>query len=177
MKTYWFLSGFFSCLLMACNSSADLSLDDYLRRVRSRAMQQPKPIPQLERLAKFLYPVADTRPNPFQVKTMKLIHNKKVGNQTRIKQFLEEFPLKSLRFVGVMKKDSETWALISRREGGELSTVKVGDFMGENEGRIIEIKENSLRLGERIYVAGQWTKEIKEIFLNSTAIGHNSKVK
>ncbi len=174
MKTYRVLLIIFSCLEMACNSSADLSLDDYLKRVRSRAMHQPKPIPRLERLDKFHYPVADARLNPFQIKSTKLI--RKVENRKGIKQPLEEFPLKSLIFVGILKENSETWALISRRNG-ELFSIKVGDYMGENEGRVIEIKDSSLRLEEKTVVAGILKKEIKEIYLNSTEIRHHSKFK
>lgn len=150
--------------LVACNSSTDSKIDTYIQQIRSRAMKDPEPIQPLENLASFHYPDSEARPDPFKQDLVR------IENHTRDKQPLEYFPIATLSFVGVMKKELETRALISQING-ELFSIKVGDFMGENEGEVIEIKENSMRVEEKIIVAGKLTKKIKEIYLNLAKLG------
>lgn len=142
--------------LIACHSSNDSKVEAYIKQVRDQLMQEPEPISPFEKLPSFHYPHSDSRANPFRLA--------KIENKTRSKQPLEYFPLASLNFVGFLKKNSETWGLINRMNG-ELFSIKVGEFMGENEGKVIEIKEDSLRLEEKIIVAGKLATKIKEIYL------------
>lgn len=158
MGMNWVLISFFSILLIACNSSADPRFEKYLRRIKSRAMRLPEPISELKRLEKFTYFAANNRPNPFQGKLRK---------PKRDLMKTSALHLDSLKLIGVLQKDSETWAIISRSKG-KISSIKAGDFLEENEGRVIAIKSDFIRLENRTFVAGKWTKEIKDVYLNSS---------
>ena len=67
----------------------------------------------------------------------------------RPKQPLEVFPLDTLAMVGIMEQLDNRWGLIKDPQN-VVHRVKVGNYMGQNEGRIIEITETDIRLVEII---------------------------
>lgn len=79
---------------------------------------------------------------------------------------MESFPLDALKFVGTLKKDNEIWALIRQPEG-QISRVKVGDYMGQNYGRIILIKNELIKLEETVQKSGKWEKQFTTINLDT----------
>ncbi|MBA2651946.1 MAG: pilus assembly protein PilP [Tatlockia sp.] len=162
MKKNCIFLSFLSVLLMACDSASETRLAEYINRVKNQPMQQPEPDPQLVKLAKFTYSGEAALRTLFQMKSDK----KLAKNRTKNKETLEELPLESLKFVGILKKESEIWALVSQI-GGKLFSIKVGDVLGEKKERVIAIKENVLLLEKRTIVAGKSEKELKEIYLNS----------
>jgi type IV pilus assembly protein PilP len=84
----------------------------------------------------------------------------------RKKEFLEQDPLNSYVMVGTMSKGQKIWGLVKDRRG-MVHVVKVGDYIGQNSGRIISISENEIKLMEtKLGAAGDWvetnnTMEIK----------------
>ena len=73
------------------------------------------------------------------------------------KQPLEAYPLDSLSYVGMLNKNGLTVALIKVND--LLYQVRVGDFMGQNYGRITAITEGQLTLREVIQDnVGEWVE-------------------
>jgi type IV pilus assembly protein PilP len=60
-------------------------------------------------------------------------------DETRVKQFLEEFNIENFVMVGTLAKGEGNYALIKGGDG--VHRVKVGDYLGRNHGRIVEISE------------------------------------
>lgn len=166
MAKNWIFMVLFSLGLIACNSSENSSFVAYIKDVKSRSRLPVEPRAKIESLAIFHYPEDNKRPNPFKPKLNYFDDDKSIVNTKRPKQPLEQFALESLSFVGLMRKGSITWALISRMDG-LISSVQLGDYMGKNEGKIISIKEDSIQLEERVLVSGNYTKKIEELVLSS----------
>ncbi len=77
------------------------------------------------------------------------------GELKRRKEPLEAYPLDSMAMVGSVNKQGAPFALL--RVEGLLYQVKVGDYMGQNYGRILRISEADLVLREVVQdAAGEW---------------------
>lgn len=82
----------------------------------------------------------------------------------RRKEPLEAFPLDSMAMVGSFSKAGQPHALL--RVDSLLYQVKVGDYMGQNYGRIVKIGETELSLREVVQdAAGEWTERISTLQL------------
>ena len=69
----------------------------------------------------------------------------------RRKEPLESFPLDSMAMVGSVVKGGQQFALL--RVDKLLYQVKVGDYLGENSGRIMKITETEITLRESVFDA------------------------
>ncbi|MDO4769251.1 MAG: pilus assembly protein PilP [Brachymonas sp.] len=73
----------------------------------------------------------------------------------RRKQPLEAYPLDTMHYVGMLQKDGRVVALI--KVDNLLYQIRVGDFMGQNFGRVTSIKESQVALREVVQDAvGEW---------------------
>lgn len=70
------------------------------------------------------------------------------------KSILEEFTLESLNYVGTFENNGKV-ALIGTPTYGVVN-AKIGDYLGLDNGRIIEIKESALIIQEKIRKNGLW---------------------
>ncbi|HWR86813.1 MAG TPA: pilus assembly protein PilP [Acidiferrobacterales bacterium] len=77
------------------------------------------------------------------------------GELKRRKEPLEAYPLDSMNMVGSVSKQGRPFALL--RVDGLLYQVKVGDYMGQNYGRVLRISDTELVLREVVQdAAGEW---------------------
>lgn len=156
---------FFFGVLCACSSSEG-ALTHYFKIVKSRPAKPIPPIPEFKPLSKFIFPADDKRRSPFEPKQATNQKDIFSPNTKRPKQPLEAFPLDTLKFVGILKAGTAIWALISQ-PGGLVTRVKVGDYMGKNYGKIINVNDNKIKLEETSKAAGRWEKKIITIDLRS----------
>ncbi|PIE46262.1 MAG: hypothetical protein CSA44_00500 [Gammaproteobacteria bacterium] len=77
-----------------------------------------------------------------------------VAPEAHAKSLLEEYDLARLVFVGTMS-GSRKIALIRTPDHGTVQ-VKIGDYMGKDNGRVVDIQDYSLVLQEKIYHNGLW---------------------
>lgn len=145
-----------SLFLLACGSSED-DLNHYINTIKSRPPTPIEPIPTFVQLSKFNYPEDILRRNPFVPLTPKQQEDLFAPNVNRAKQPLEAFPLDALKFVGILRQDGKIWGLIMQ-PGGLVSRVKVGDYMGQNFGQILSIKDKVINLDETLKINGTWKK-------------------
>lgn len=79
---------------------------------------------------------------------------------------LERFALDSLRMVGTLDQQDEQWGLVKGPDG-VIHRVKVGNFMGKNYGKIVELSEQRIHLLEKVSDGrGQWQEREAEISLS-----------
>lgn len=77
----------------------------------------------------------------------------------RRKEQLEVFPLDAMNMVGSLDKKGAPTALL--KVNGLLYQVRVGNYIGQNYGKIIRISENSLQLREIVQDAtGDWVERL-----------------
>ena len=76
----------------------------------------------------------------------------------RKREFLEGFPLDSFNMVGTLNKGKYYWGLVQNTDG-KVYSVKVGDYIGQNSGRITKIDEDEIDINEVVPDGkGGWTQ-------------------
>ena len=155
--------GVIMSLIAACDTSdSDQSMARYIYMVKSRPAIPIDPLPDFKPLPTFKYPEADLRRSPFKPKIL-VQTDQFAPNAKRPKQPLEAFPLDALKFVGLLEQGPVVWALMKQPDG-LISRVKPGDYMGQNYGQIVAIKEKVIQLDELVQLNGKWIK--KRIVIN-----------
>lgn len=135
-------------LIAACGSGSFPDLDQYMASVKARPAGHIEPIPAFTAYKTFTYSAAGLR-NPFQqpvdvkdiTRIQKLVKVK--PDTTRPKEYLEQFSIDSLNMVGTVQMDGTLWGLIQDAEGS-VHRVKVGNYLGKNYGRVVELTENDM---------------------------------
>ncbi len=86
----------------------------------------------------------------------------------RRKEPLEAYPLDNMSMVGSFTKGGRPYALL--RVDNLLYQVKVGDYLGQNYGRITKIGETEISLREVVQdAAGEWTERMSSLQLQEKA--------
>ena len=76
-----------------------------------------------------------------------------------LKQLLETVSLDKLKFVGTIGSGNHLSALINSANDNLVYTVNVGNYLGQNYGRIIKITPDAVTLSETVEdTNGNWEK-------------------
>lgn len=151
-------------MLSSC-SNDNQDLLKYIHDIKSRPSRVVEPIPQFAPLATFKFPENDNRRSPFKPVDLKKRTDVDAPDVKRKKGPLEVYPLDSLKFVGTLKEQNKVWALI-RLPDKQIVRITVGEYMGQNYGRVLSITENSIKLEETTKISGEWEKKITVINLD-----------
>ena len=68
---------------------------------------------------------------------------------------LEAFPLDSLRMVGTVWRDDQTWGLLKAPDG-TIHRIRAGNYLGQNNGKVAEVMEARIDLFEVVQDQGSW---------------------
>jgi type IV pilus assembly protein PilP len=158
----WFV--FLSVLSLAgCGSGNMSDLEEYAAQVKARKPGPIEPLPEIKQVETFVFEPADRR-DPFVLdeQSAEAIPPQTAGGITpdplRRKEELEEYSLDSLKMVGILEQEGTTWGLLIA-PGGTLHRVRAGNYIGQNNGQITRITENSIEL---IEVVSDGTNEWRE---------------
>ncbi len=139
-------------LLSLASCSQDISdLQSFIAQTKSAHVGSVKPIPQFKPYESFSYSAAELR-DPF-VATIDLEDDATTKtsllnpDSTRPREALEVFPLDTLSMVGILEQNDQLWGLIKDPQN-IVHRVQVGQYMGQSEGRILEINETAIYLVE-----------------------------
>lgn len=90
------------------------------------------------------------------------------SEMNRRKEPLEAFPMDSMSMVGSVTKNNQQYALL--RVDNLLYQVKVGDYLGQNYGKITRISETEVSLREVVQdAAGEWIERTSTLQLQEKA--------
>lgn len=90
------------------------------------------------------------------------------GELNRRREPLEAYPLDSMSMVGSVSREGRQYALLKVDQ--LLYQVKVGDYLGQNYGRITKISETEVALREIVQdAAGEWIERISSLQLQENA--------
>lgn len=151
--------------LGAC-SGDNSDLESYINDIKSRKSRPIEPIPKFAPLPIFKFPEDDPRRSPFKPVDLKKRTDINAPDKNRQKQPLEAYPLDALKFVGTLKQGNEMWALI-KQPNNQITRVKAGDYMGQNYGRIVIIKNDKIIIEETYKDTGTWEKKMTTINLDT----------
>lgn len=135
-------------------------LDGYLAEVKARRSLPIEPIPEIKPFDTFEYPDEPLRdpfaPLDFSPRNEVAKSSGPSPDMARPRELLEEYPLDTLRMMGILQQKESLWALV-RDSSGTIHRVQTGNYMGQNHGRIIGINEREVKLRELIPDgAGGW---------------------
>jgi type IV pilus assembly protein PilP len=139
--------------LGACGSDMD-DLDKYINDIKLRPGGRIEPLPEITPYEIFSY-TADVQGlrSPFVPDSPQVSGGPADGgtrpDETRSREFLESFPLDTLRMVGTMQLGDTNFGLVQTSDG-LVHRVIPGNYMGQNDGRIIAIRDSEIELVEII---------------------------
>ncbi|WP_335582498.1 pilus assembly protein PilP [Candidatus Thiodictyon syntrophicum] len=150
-----------SALLAGCGGADQSELEDYVRKVKARDPGAIEPLPEIKQINTYVYEPAERR-DPFVVdargsdQPATAPGNSLAPDPLRRKEELEGFALDALRMVGTLEQNQTKWALI-RSPNGILHRVRVGNYLGMNNGQIVSISDESIQLTEIVSEGpGEW---------------------
>ena len=156
-------------LVTACAGSDHSDLRVYISEVKQRPQGNIEPLPPVRTYDSFIYSATALR-SPFNrpVETKVLVGSTNPNVKPdfrRPKDFLESFSLDGLSMVGTMQQKGQLWALVKYADG--IERVTVGNFMGENHGKIISASATQLNLIEIVSDGlGGWVERPRTIKLS-----------
>ena len=143
-----------SLTLLGCSGGVDEQLRSYTEGVLKR---KAKPLPPPDPPEPYLvYDYSGKGVDPFQPLFQEPAKRELPDDfdsefapiEGRIKQELEGHPLDSLRMVGTLEQGVNVWGVILGRDG-TVYRVQIGNYAGQNYGKIIAILEDRIELEER----------------------------
>lgn len=149
----WSISALALLLLIGgCGDRGRGDLDAYVAKVKARDPGPIEPLPDIRQIDTFIYEPRDRR-DPFvadargEEVAAAAPGNSLAPDPLRRKEELEGYSLDALRMVGTLEQNQTLWGLI-RTQGGDLHRVRVGNYMGQNNGQITRIGEDAIELTE-----------------------------
>ncbi|MFJ2484302.1 pilus assembly protein PilP [Pseudomonas sp. NPDC087598] len=138
--------------LSGCGDGDDFSdLDAYMNEVRLRPAGKIEPTPTFRSYPTFTYSAANLR-SPFSRQVRVDLAGQKHGSRNvkpdpnRVKQYLEGFNIEQFEMVGTIGNATGSFALL--RGAGGVHRLKVGDYLGRNDGRIVAISATQVDVVE-----------------------------
>jgi type IV pilus assembly protein PilP len=134
-------------LALACLSACSGDLDDLRKQItdiRNRPGERIEPLPEIKPYEAFVYG-ASTMRSPFVPSApagLDLTTSLR-PDVKRAREFLEQFPLDTLRMVGTLELHGRKYGLIQGKDG-LVHRVLPGQYIGQNDGRITSITASKI---------------------------------
>ncbi len=116
------LAGGLALLLVGCANKDMNDLQVFVDEVKARPPSGIEPIPEVKQIVGFVY-TAKNRRDPFtpqvdeDLATETVLDNGIRPDPNRRKEELESYALDSLRMVGTLERDEQTWGLVKTKDG------------------------------------------------------------
>jgi len=143
-------------LLTACSHNPTADLEVYVEEVKNQQKASIEPLPEFEPFDSFEYAASELRdpftPPVFSHAPATVAQATGSGIKPdfdRPTEPLEEYPLDSLRMVGTLEQNEDSWALILDTDD-TIHRVQHGNYLGQNHGKIIRVTEFEVELTEII---------------------------
>jgi len=133
--------------LAACSGGMD-ELEAKVAEIKSRPGERIEPIPEIKPDAPFAYSAASVR-SPFvpTAPSRSDATNAVRPDVKRPREFLEQFPIDSMRMVGTLQLQGRNYGLVQGKDG-LVHRVLPGNYMGQNDGRIVGISSTRISIVE-----------------------------
>ena len=139
-------------LMSGCIGDDMRDLDAFMAEKRARPGGVIEPIPTFKAYEAFAYS-ATTMRSPFDRPVEVRELTDMTASQSirpdpdRAEEYLEQFTLDSLAMVGRLERNGQSWSLVRDPEGG-IHRVQVGNYLGRDHGRIVDMGETYVAVVE-----------------------------
>jgi type IV pilus assembly protein PilP len=135
-----------AALLAGC-SSKDADLSNFIESTKQEQPGGVQSLPEVRPYDSFRYEAQNLR-SPFVPGGSGDSSSPSVRpNVKRNREFLEQFPLDTMKMVGTFSMGGRYYGLIKARDG-KVYRAQVGNYIGQNEGHITHIDESKITLTE-----------------------------
>ncbi len=142
----------FSACILACAAiglaactSADSDLQQFIHQTEEQPGGRVEPLPEIKPYETYVYNDQSLR-SPF-VPSQPGGFNSVQLDTKRPREFLEQFSLDTLKMVGTLDVGGVTYGLVQTKDG-IVHRVTAGNYMGQNDGRIMDITPSRIDLTE-----------------------------
>jgi type IV pilus assembly protein PilP len=133
--------------LSGCSNDMD-ELRQQVTEIKNRPGERIEPLPEIKPYEAFAYNAGNVR-SPF-VPSAPARNDVASGVRPDVKrprEFLEQFPLDTMRMVGTLQLQGRNYGLVQGKDG-LVHRVLPGNFMGQNDGRIVTISATRIAIVE-----------------------------
>ena len=142
-------------MVTACADNSLNDLNQFVSDTKQKYLGKVEALPAIMPYESYHYQTSEKR-DPFKpsvslIKSIALTRasNGIKPNTVRNKEDLEKYALETLIMVGVMNNNGQNWAIVKAPDSN-IFRVKKGNYMGENNGKILRISESQIDLKEII---------------------------
>ena len=157
-------------LLAGCVNKDMSDLENYVQEVLARPGGRIEPLPPIKPYERYLYQAGNMElRDPFRSFLIREEEKKPITPAddpeqrkyateilTHNREDLEQFELDALRMVGILEDQKILWGIV-RDTDGVVHRVQVGNYLGRNYGKILNIQEDRIDLREIVKDSeGRW---------------------
>lgn len=146
-----FLSVLAASTLTGCSASFD-DVESEMQAIRAKPRGRVDPPPEFTPMPTYTYAAHQLR-SPFAPPASADQVVSGLGKQVepdlnRPQEYLERFSLEALRFKGTLQRPTGPLFAIIEDSNGSSQRVKVGNYMGKNQGKIVDITPTQVAIVE-----------------------------
>lgn len=145
------LISFCSLVLAGCESTSNEDLRTFMAAEEAKSGGRIDPLPAYPPYVSVVYSSAGIRA-PFEIPRTVVLQQEtgtaaEPPNFSRAREYLERFNFAELTVVGSIVMNNVDWALITE-SNGSVHRVRVGNYLGQNHGRIVSISDTNVNVVE-----------------------------
>jgi len=155
-----------SAALAGCGNDGGDDLDQYMRDATKDVKPKIKPLPEVKPYSALQYNADGILTDPFRARKAASKNGGLQPNLNRPKEPMEAYPLESVKYVGMLSKSKLTYALLKAPDSS-VQQVKVGNYVGQNYGRVTKITDSEVVLDEIVQdeLSGDWIARVSVLNL------------
>lgn len=163
-------------LLAACSGGTDIAdLEQFVAEATAKPRGRIKALPEFQPYSAFIYSASGMRspfesPVAFEGLAERFADSVEAPDLDRSKGPLERYSMGELNLVGTLAKTEGDLNALIRTSAGNVHMVKLGEFMGKNHGRIVNISDVKVDLVEVVPNGnGGWISRPQSMGLKGSA--------
>jgi type IV pilus assembly protein PilP len=157
-----------SCLflLAGCASEEHQDIREWMQEQAKDMRGRVAPLPEIKPFPPVAYEGGSLL-SPFasgKIVTVDASLDKTAPDRNRPLQPLESFPLEDLKVVGIILSGKSPYALIQTPPPNKPKDVRVGEYIGQNFGKITAIDKDGVTVRETVKdINGAWVEQEKTL--------------
>jgi type IV pilus assembly protein PilP len=159
-------------LLGGCGDSDVREVRTWMEETKAQTRPAVKPLPAPKEFVPYAYNQAEA-PDPFSPEklagpgTQAAEPNKLQPDLNRPREALENYPLDTMRMVGMMQKGGVSFALVQIERS--VYRVRAGQRLGQNLGQVTRVTPAAVEIREMVQDAGgDWVERITKLELQES---------
>jgi type IV pilus assembly protein PilP len=133
--------------LGGCAGDMD-ELQQKVADIRSKPGERIEPLPEIKPYETYAYSATSLR-SPFvpSAPARNDVANAIRPDSKRAREFLEQFPIDSMKMVGTLNLQGKNYGLVQGKDG-LVHRVLPGSYMGQNDGRVVSVTSTKIGILE-----------------------------